>query len=70
MPDQITLADAAKRLGVTDKRIHALIQAGKLPATEPLGKGRGYLVDSAAVEARRRLKSRGKLPKGGRPKLT
>jgi excisionase family DNA binding protein len=36
MTDLLTLAQAADRLGVSRQRLHALIQAGRLPA-ERLG---------------------------------
>lgn len=68
MPDHYTTAQAAAALGVSTEAVASLIRRGHLPATEPLGKGRGYLIPAAAIRARKRAKKADKLPVGGRPK--
>jgi excisionase family DNA binding protein len=47
----ITVEDAAKRLGISKKRVYGLTAAGAL-SPHPIGANR-YLLDSAEVEARR-----------------
>lgn len=68
MPEHYTTAQAAEYLGVTPDAITSLIRRGHLPAIEPVGKGRGYLIPAASVHARKRRKKADKLPVGGRPK--
>lgn len=49
--DEISIAETARRLGVSFSRAHALIVAGKLQARQVAGH---WLVDAASVEQRRR----------------
>ena len=67
-PTYLTAAQAAERLGMTKRCVISLIARGHLPATEPLGPGRGYLIPAAAVAARARKHRENRLPKGGRPR--
>ena len=53
MSDLLTLAQAARRLGVSRQRLHALIQAGRLPA-ERLGHAWVIRAADLAVHAPRR----------------
>lgn len=64
----LTAAQAAERLGVTKRCVTSLIARGHLPATEPLGPGRGYLIPAASIAARLRKTRENRLPKGGRPR--
>lgn len=61
---QITIAEAASRLGITATRVRQLIDLGKLPAVKF---GRDWQVDESSVAKRQRIAAKGRLPKGGRP---
>lgn len=63
----LTAAQAAERLGVTKRCVISLVARGHLPATEPLGRGRGYLILAAAVYRRAKQRGLHRLPVGGRP---
>ena len=67
MAEVFTTKQAADYLGVTQEAVASLIRRGHLSATEPLGKGRGYLIPAAEVRARKKLAAKGQLPTGGRP---
>ena len=43
----LTTKDVAERLGVSVRRVHALIKAGRLPAQKY---GRDYLIDEKSLE--------------------
>ncbi|TSD63651.1 excisionase family DNA-binding protein [Aeromicrobium piscarium] len=51
----ISVAEAAKRLGVSRQRVVAMIQSGSLPAVKV---GRSYVIDAAAVSRHRGAVSR------------
>lgn len=59
MPQPITVTEAATRLGVTPRRVQALIAAGKLPATRF---GSAWQIDPRDLD-RPAIRDR----KGGRP---
>jgi excisionase family DNA binding protein len=61
----ITTTEAAKRLGLTDTRIRAMLDSGILQGEKF---GPVWMVDADSVARRKRAMSAGRLPKGGRPK--
>jgi excisionase family DNA binding protein len=48
MPDLISTQEAADRLGISPRRVQALIQAGRLAAFKV---GRSYIIREADLEA-------------------
>lgn len=56
--------EAAKELGVSKTRICKLCADGKLAAIQP---GKEWLISAEAVMERKKLKTAGALPRGGRP---
>lgn len=56
----VTTKEAAKKLGVSDRRIRALIAAGKLPAHQL---GREYAIEESALDSVRTYGVAGRPPK-------
>lgn len=54
MRDRVTTAEAARALDVTDRRVRALIRAGRLPAAKY---GRDWLIEKADLNALRRRRA-------------
>jgi excisionase family DNA binding protein len=55
-PEELTTAQAAEALGISQGRVEALIRAGRLPAWRMVGRGRPWRIRAAdlALVAERR----------------
>jgi excisionase family DNA binding protein len=64
LKDFLTVAEAAKRLGKTERLVQSLCKRGALPGAIQLG--RDWRIPPAAVAARKKMAAKNRLPKGGR----
>lgn len=64
--EQLTVSEAAARLGISDRALHKALRAGRLAFARMVG--RNYLIDAAEVDAYRKRTQPSGEPSKGRPK--